>query len=142
MKILTAETCPDCKHKFESSHEMEGVEPIRNEGKIKEIKSSQQILEEPKEVIKEVIKIEKVAPSDSPFYTCSDGNCEMDGLHKNKNYTKRPKEKCKNCESLNGSKKCKNCGNKDENEFETLEADELDDLGIPEPLEKEHTHED
>ena len=133
--------CPNCKEKVSidiDKLEMKAPKELQNAS----TETNQVLLEKPKPEIKEVIKIEKVAPSDSPFYTCSDGNCEMDGLHKNKNYTKRPKEKCKNCESLNGSKKCKNCGNKDENEFETLEAEELDDLGIPEPLEKEHTHED
>ena len=135
--------CPNCKEKvtIDLDKATKVIEPKQLENQTRESQTTQ-LLEKPKEIIKEVIKIEKVAPSDSPFYTCSDGNCEMDGLHKNKNYTKRPKEKCKNCESLNGSKKCKNCGNKDENEFETLEAEELDDLGIPEPLEKEHSHED
>ena len=140
MKVLTEENCPHCKKSFESSHQLDNLEPAINQGKIKEVQGTQQnTIQEVKEPeIKEVVKT--VVPSDEPFYTCANGNCDK-GMHKNPNYTKKPNKKCKNCDSLNGNKKCKNCGNSDEEEFEELDSDELNDLGIPEPPEHDHTHE-
>ena len=91
MKLLEDITCPNCKKDFTKETDLDKMtkaEPIQTNNPTI-TGGTNQVLEQPKEVIKEVIKEVKVAPSDSPFYTCSDGNCEMDGLHKNKNYTKR-----------------------------------------------------
>ena len=139
MKLLTKESCPHCKKDFDSQHELENLEPAFAKGKIQEIESNapQQLQQEIKEVIKEVEKT--VSPDDSPYFECSNGDCG-EKMHRNPNYKRRPKEKCKNCDSLNGSKNCKNCGNQDGEEFETLEKEELDELKIPEPKEVEHTH--
>ena len=138
MKILTAETCPDCKHKFESSHEMEGVEPIRNEGKIKEFKGSQQILEKPKEKEPET-KIETVIEDFKPNYECPDGNCP-DLVHPNKNYRRKPKGKCTNCDQFTKNKdgKCPWCKGTD---IEEVDPEDLEELGISNPPEVEHKHE-
>ena len=140
MKILTKEDCPHCKKSFESSHDMDNIEPAINKGQIKEVQSTtNQVLEtvEPKIIEKEVIKA--VSPADEPFYTCKNGNCDV-GMHKNPNYSKKPNKKCKNCDSLNGSKKCKNCGNSDKEEFEDIDDEDLESLGIPMPVEQEHNH--
>lgn len=118
-------------------------------------------MQEPKEVIKEVIKevpvekivekrvevpvekiikvpqpypvekiVEKrheVAPNYLPSYNCSQG-C----THQNKNYSKRVKSKCYNCDQFNKNEtgKCSWCGSTDLN---PIDKDELTDLGIPLP---------
>lgn len=141
MKVLTEENCPHCKKSFESSHELENLEPKITKGKIKELESTaaQQTVQEVKEPeIKEVVKA--VSPSDEPYFACKNGSCGE--LHDNPNYTKLPDKKCKNCDTLNGIKKCKNCKNSDPEEFEEIEKEDLTGLGIPEPKEHEHSHED
>ena len=75
-----------------------------------------------------------VAPSDEPYTNCKTCN----GLHANSNYKTRPNKKCENCGSIHGSKVCKNCGN---SEFEEIDTDELNELGIPEPGATTEDHE-
>lgn len=128
--------CPNCKEKVAIDiDKLEVKQPKELENTTSEGQQTQQII---KPEIKEIEKIvEKVKiPSDQPFYECKD----CDSLHKNKNYSVRPNKKCNNCDSLNGPKNkgCKNCGN---TEFEELDEDQLDDLGIPKPAEHEHEHE-
>lgn len=138
LKVIEEIECPGCKHKFDKTTDLSDlknvpVTKIENKAKIKEVieeGQTSQIIE--KEKIVEKVKI----PSDQPFYECKD----CDSLHKNKNYSVRPNKKCNNCDSLNGPKNkgCKNCGN---TEFEELDEDQLDDLGVPKPEEHEHEHE-
>lgn len=141
MKIEGDTSCPHCKKEHTASFDLDKLDiktptsPLIN---AVATGNPQQLLE-PKEIIKEVEKITKVSPSDEPFFSCANGNCSK-GLHKNPNYSKAPNKKCKNCDSLNGNKKCKNCGNSDEEEFEELDNNELENLGIPLPEEKEHDH--
>ena len=140
MKILTEETCPHCKKGFESQKDLDNIEPVVNKGKIKEIESTSQVtIQEEKPIEKIIEKIKAVAPKDQPFFECKDGNCG-DKMHTNPNYKTRPNKKCKNCESLNGGEVCKNCGNTDKDEFDELDEDELNDLGIPTPKNVEHEH--
>jgi len=147
MKLVEDIDCPHCKKQFTKETDLDSLEhtePIQTTNP--KVSGTAQILEtikkEPEKSESE-IKIETVAPKDEPFFECKNGNCG-EGLHRNKNYSKAPNQKCKNCDSLNGSTKCKNCGNKDPEEFEELEIDELKELGIPIPeiKEHEHTHED
>lgn len=131
--------CPHCKEKVSfdfDNIEMKQPKTLENSS----ADAPQQLLEKPIEKSEPEIKIETVAPKDEPFFECKNGNCG-EGLHRNKNYSKAPNQKCKNCDSLNGSTKCKNCGNKDPEEFEELEIDELKELGIPIPEPLEHSHE-
>jgi len=137
MKLLTAEVCPKCKHQFESEKEMEGLEPSKNKGKIEKIISTEKEEKpEVKEVIKEVVKTQ--TPAHIPSFKCKDGNCGL--MHKNPNYTKKIKGKCTNCGQFtsNTDSECPFCNQK---EYDEIEEDELKDLGIPEPLDKEiHDH--
>ena len=122
-----------------------------------DMKESLPLATDPKEIIKEVIKevpkieyrdrpvekivevpkpypvekiVEKrkeVAPDYLPSYNCSEG-C----THRNKNYTKRVKSKCDNCDQFNKNEtgKCAWCGSTD---LSPIDKDELLDLGIPLP---------
>jgi len=132
--------CPHCKEKVKIDLEKMSMDKVTNSDLQNTTATSgaaQQVLEKPEPEIKEVIKV--LAPKDSPYFECKDGNCG-DGVHKNENYTKIPDEKCSNCGSLNGNKKCKNCGNTDPEEFEKQDTEELNELGIYSPTEHEHKH--
>ena len=99
---------------------------------------TQQIQKEPevKEVTKTVIEDFK------PNYECPNGNCDV-GVHKNKNFKKRPKGKCTNCNQFakHESGTCPWCK---KDEVEPIDPEELDELGIAKPPEEEyegHDHE-
>lgn len=119
--------CPGCKEKFELEVKQKTPKVIieqQETTRIKEIEES-----------KEVAKPKLLVPSDEPFYPCKD----CDTMHKNPNYRQRPNKKCENCGSHNGpnNKTCKNCSSK---EFEEIDEDALDELGIPR-VENGSTHE-
>ena len=137
MKLLTKEICPKCKHDFESEKDLENFDLKKNVGTIKELKDDPiktPDMPEVKEVIKEVVKI----PSHIPKFKCKDGNCGL--MHDNKNYTSKIKGKCTNCGQFTGdiNSECPFCNQK---EFDELDEDELNDLGIPEPKGGTHDHE-
>ena len=138
MKLEGPATCPGCGKDHDVSFDLDKLkgEPV-NIAEPKVIHD-----EKPTEVEKPKpeLKIKTVSPQDEPFYKCKNGNCGK-GAHPNPNYKVIPKEKCENCGTLNGQKVCKNCGNKDEENFNTLDEDELTELGIPSPKEEEHDHE-
>ena len=127
--------CPHCQKEITIDADKMKV---TNGPKEAEAKQQAQILEKPepeiKEVIKEVVKI----PSTIPAYKCKDGNCGK--MHPNPNYTKKIVGKCSNCGQFTGdlNSECPFCN---KNEYEEIEEDELNDLGIPEPKEAEHDHE-
>ena len=84
--------------------------------------------------------IEKpVPPSYQPSYKCKDGKCGQN--HVNPNYTTTIKGKCDNCGQYgpDNSGPCFWC---QDGNFEEVEPEELEDLGIlpPEPL--KHLHEE
>ena len=141
MKLLSKEKCPGCKNEFESEHELESFEPIRNKGKIENIIDNSKIEKKEPEIIeKEVTKT--VIEDFKPNYECPNGNCDV-GVHKNKNFKKRPKGKCTNCEqfSKHDSGTCPWCK---KDEIEPIDSEELDELGIAKPPEQEyegHDHE-
>jgi len=61
-------------------------------------------------------------------------------MHKNPNYTKQIKGKCTNCGQFtsNTDSECPFCNKK---EYDEMDEDELKELGIPEPLDKDiHDH--
>lgn len=135
---ITTEKLTDACKNGTCGHPHEFIVPI-NESKAKANISINE--EKPMEIktpeIREVEKIiEKVkVPSHIPKIKCKD--CK--GTHENPNYTKRPKFKCNNCSSLNPDAECLTC-NKGE-EFEEMSDEDLDELGIPSPKEREHVHE-
>lgn len=131
--------CPHCKKDVEIDiDKLEVTQPKPIENASTTAQQTQQIVKP--EIPEPKIEIKTVAPSDEPFYQCKNGECGK-GVHKNPNYSKAPNKKCKNCDSLNGKKACKNCGNTDEEEFDELSAEELEDLKIPLPEIHEHEHE-
>lgn len=128
--------CPNCKKpvafdvdKLEMKKEDLEIENAQASGQ-----TTTQIQKEPEVIEKEIIK--SVPSSDQPYYECKD----CDNMHKNPNYKIKPNQKCSNCGSLNRpkAKGCKNCGN---TEFEEVDNDELNELGVPEPELVEHDHE-
>ena len=92
-----------------------------------------QQIEKPPE-IKEVAKT--VIEDFKPNYECPNGDCDV-GVHKNKNFKKRPKGKCKNCDQFakHESGTCPWCK---KDEIEAIDSEELDDLGIARAPEIEH----
>ena len=136
MKVLTEETCPHCKKGFESAHELDNLEPKIPQGKIKSIENTPQVMQQVEPEIKEVIKEVTKIPSFIPQYKCKDGRCG--NIHPNPDYTTRPNKKCENCGQFNAGDTCIWCGNK---EFEELDDEELNDMGIPTPKPFEHDHE-
>ena len=129
--------CPHCKEKVEI--DIDKLEVKQPKALDNASSTSQQTIQEEKPIEKIIEKIKAVAPKDQPFFECKDGNCG-DKMHTNPNYKTRPNKKCKNCDSLNGGEVCKNCGNTDKDEFDELDEDELNDLGIPTPKNVEHEH--
>lgn len=78
-------------------------------------------------VEKIVEKTKAIAPEHLPAYTCVNG-CN----HPNKNYKKRVKGKCRNCDqfSKNDNGKCTWCGSDD---IEPISKEDLSDIGVPLP---------
>src|SRR5579872_6123371 len=163
MKNLSTKVDSDTYDEFIDSCNNSGNTPSEELRELvkNSLNGSSDDIQEPKEIIKEVIKevpkieyrdkivekrvevpkpypVEKViekrvevpkitAPEYLPNYTCSQG-CN----HPNKNYKKRPKSKCSNCDQFNKleSGNCVWCGSDDLN---PIDKDELNDLGIPSP---------
>jgi hypothetical protein len=90
---------------------------------------------EPKEKI-----IEKaVPPSYQPNYKCKDGKCGQN--HANPNYTTMIQGKCDNCGQY-GPDAAGPCFWCKEGNFEEVDPEELEELGIQAPEPVEHSHED
>jgi len=136
MKI--AGDCPHCKEKIDIDIDKLTLKQKDTELKNTEASQQQTIQEITVPEVKEVVKEKMIIPSHIPGYECSDGNCG--NIHPNQNYKKRVKAKCSNCGQFtpNPDKNCPWCNNK---EFEELEDDELEELGIPEPENNHHDHE-
>lgn len=128
--------CPNCKKPI--AFDVDKLDP--KAVKVEELQNTSvsgqrtQQIEKPQEPPKP--KIETVIEDFKPNYECPNGNCDV-GVHKNKNFKKRPKGKCKNCEqfSKHDSGTCPWCK---KDEIEPLDPEELDDLGIVKPPEQEH----
>jgi len=129
--------CPNCKEKVSidiDKLEVKAPKPLENAS----TESKQILLEKPVEKEPQA-KIETVIEEFKPSYECPDGDCDV-GVHKNKNYKKRPKGKCTNCDQFTKNDKgtCPWCKS---TEIEELEPDYLEELGIASPPEVEHIHE-
>ena len=133
--------CPGCKKDLTLDTETLDVSKLQ-ESQVKNATVSptqQVILEKPEEKPKPEVKIETVIEDFKPNYECPNGNCDI-GVHKNKNFKKRPKGKCTNCNQFTKHDKgtCPWCKS---TEIEELDPEELDELGIDTPPEQEHDHE-
>ena len=125
--------CTNCKEKVTidiEKLEMKMTKTLENAS----TDGQSQILEKPEVIEKEVIKT--VIEDFKPNYECPDGNCEI-GVHKNKNYKKKAKGKCTNCDQFTKHSKgtCPWCK---KNEIDELEEGELEELGIIEPIIDDH----
>ena len=82
---------------------------------------------QPYQVEKRVEVPKVIPPEHLPAYTCSQG-CN----HTNKNYKKRVRSKCSNCDQFNklASGSCAWCGSTD---LDPIDKEELQQLGIPLP---------
>lgn len=136
MKIEGETTCPGCKKDHPVEIDIDNLDikkveipQVRNP-RVESQQMTQQI-EKPVEKIKEVLKV----PSYIPKYKCK--NCKEN--HKNKEYRQAPKFKCSNCGQFSpNDDSCIWC---DGNDFDEIDEDELQDLGIDSPEELEHEHE-
>ena len=133
--------CPNCKKPI--SFDVDKLDP--KSVKVPELENASvtgqktQQIEKPPDIIeKEVTKT--VIEDFKPNYECPNGDCDV-GVHKNKNFKKRPKGKCTNCEqfSKHESGTCPWCK---KDEIEAIDPEELDDLGIAKPPEQEHEEHD
>ena len=130
--------CPNCKEKVSidiDKLEMKAPKELQNPS----TETQQVLIEKPVEKEPE-IKIETVIENFKPGFECPDDNCEV-GVHKNKNYSKRVKGKCTNCDQFTKLDKGKCPWCKKTDTIESIEQEELEDLGIEMPPEVEHTHE-
>jgi len=141
MKIVADTTCPGCKKTHEVEIDIDKLDVKAPPASTSNPSSSQTtILEQkPLEKPEPEIKIETVIEDFKPNYECPDGDCEI-GVHKNKNYKRKPKGKCANCDQFtkNKSGTCPWCKG---TEIDEVDPEELDNLGILNPPEVEHTHE-
>lgn len=130
--------CPNCKKPI--AFDVDKLTMKKEPGEIENPQASgqttTQIQKEPEVIEKIVEKV--IAPNDQPFFKCK--NCG--DAHKNTNYSVKPNKECQNCKNLNGEKVCSKCGNKDPEEFEEKSDEELEEMNIPFPEEKEHKHEE
>ena len=133
--------CPNCKEKVSidiDKLEMKAPKELQNPS----TETQQVLIEKPVEKEPE-IKIETVIENFKPGFECPDDNCEV-GVHKNKNYSKRVKGKCTNCDQFTKYDKgtCPWCEKEDV--IESMDSEELEELGIKNPIEQTHeghTHE-
>jgi hypothetical protein len=136
LKIVGETTCPNCKKDHEAAFDVDNMDIKKVEVPIirnATVQGGQETIQQIKEVEKIVEKFK--VPSNIPKYKCK--NCDKN--HKNKDYHEPPKFKCANCGQFSSSgDECIWCDGK---EFDELDEDELEDLGIPEPKEEEHDHE-
>lgn len=134
--------CPHCKKGITLDTEKMEVLEVTKQAENPTIQNkTNQVLEKPIEPeIKTEIKT--VIEDFKPGYECPDGNCEI-GVHKNKNYSKRVKGKCSNCDQFTKHDKGK-CPWCKQDQIEPIEQEELEELGIEMPQideHEEHIHE-
>lgn len=127
--------CPNCKKPLAfdvDKLEVKQQQPTTVPNASVTGQQTQQIEKPPemKEVPKTVIEDFK------PNYECPNGDCDV-GVHKNKNFKKRPKGKCTNCDQFakHESGTCPWCK---KDEIQPIDSEELDELGIAKPPEQEH----
>ena len=127
--------CPNCKEKVAidiDKLEIKTPKTLENAS----AEGLTQILEEKPKEPEIKIETKTVIEDFKPGYECPDGDCEI-GVHKNKNYSKRVKGKCTNCNQFTKHDKGK-CPWCKKEEIEPIEQEELEELGIEMPQIDEH----
>ncbi len=135
MKLVEDIDCPHCKKPFTKETDLDKLDNVETTKTTNaSVNTTQQILEKPE--IKEKIVEKTVIEDFKPNYECPNGDCDV-GVHKNKNYKKRPKGKCENCGQFTKHEKgvCPWCKG---NEIEEVNPEDLDELGIMAPQIDEH----
>lgn len=140
MKIIGDTTCPGCKKDHQVELDIDNLDikridlPSVNNVAVTPTTTNPYPIQQQVQTIEKVKEITKI-PSNIPGYKCK--NCNK--VHKNQNYTQKPKFKCQNCGQFSvNSDSCIWCEGKD---FDEIDEDELQELGIEEPQEQEHEHE-
>jgi len=80
-------------------------------------------------------------PSFMPGEYCASGNCEIGGVHPNKNYKTKPEKRCKNCMNMAPGRapRCAWCGEQDN--WEEMDDEDLENFGIELPrIMEAHVH--
>jgi len=135
LKIKGSVECPNCNKKHDAELDIDKL--TMEQVKTAEIKNPQDsgtsTVLETKPEVKPEPKI--LPPIHVPAFKCTGSDCGE--IHKNPNYFKRVKGKCKNCDQFSRDKEgdCPWC--REKNSIEEIDDDELDELGIPKPLERE-----
>jgi len=138
MNLEGSTTCPHCKKDHDVAFNLDKLDTkaTPSQANNASISGTGTILEEkPKEIEKIVEKT--VIEDFKPNYECPNGNCDL-GVHKNTNYKKKPKGKCTNCDQFTKHSKgtCPWCKKNDT--IEEIDKEELEELGIEEPIIDEH----
>lgn len=144
MKLTGDTECPGCKKTHKVEFDLDKLD-VKQPSKLENMDAggSSVTVQQVKPIEPEkIIETKTVIEDFKPNYECPDGNCDV-GVHKNKNYSKRVKGKCTNCDQFtkNDNGVCPWC-NKDE--IEEIDEDTLTDLGISMPQiveHEEHNHE-
>lgn len=146
MKLIADTTCPGCKKNHEVEIDIDKLDVKTPPSSTTNAQASDQTTQQVEKLIEPEIKIETktVIEDFKPNYECPDGNCTEGGVHRNKNHTKKVKGKCNNCDQFTKYDKgtCPWCEKNDT--IEEIDSEELEELGIKNPLEvehEEHTHE-
>lgn len=134
--------CPHCKGKVKVEVEREpATVKLQKQQSLEDLEATiEKAIEKriPKQEKKEEKppEVKTVAPAYQPKHLCKGKDCEG---HKNPNYSMRVKKKCTQCDQFapDSVKKCPWCDN---DEFDDLDDDDLDSMGIPKP-EHDHEHE-
>lgn len=135
MKIVGETTCPNCQKAHEAALDLDKFEPKVTTSVIQNPSISSPTATVTSVLAEEKPKVITKIPSYIPNYKCK--NCGNN--HKNKDYSVRPKFKCSKCGQFSpDGELCAWCKSK---EFDEIDEEELDDLGIPEPEEHEHEEE-
>jgi len=132
LKITGETTCPNCKKEHEVNFDIDKLDVKNNTPVLTNVSTqgttSTIQIEQPKVETKVVTKV----PSYIPKYKCK--SCNEN--HKNKDYSQKPRFKCEKCGQFSpDGQSCLWCDGKD---FDELDDEELEEMGIEEPAEKEH----
>jgi len=135
------EKCPGCGDtlkipKRPATHTIYEQDNDRTVNKLDELEKlvKEKLLSPPKEPEKKEKEI--LVPNYMPSYVCKGEGCEG---HDNPNYRRRVEKRCTNCNMWGGPKNAKKCAMCGSTDFEDVDEEELDTLGIPKPG---HSHED
>ena len=134
-KVIGKTVCTDCNKEHDVELELNDIEltQLKTPKVTAATIETNETPQEPKPKIKTEFKV----PSYIPSASCKNGSCGKN--HKNKNYQNAPNQKCENCGQFSfNAKSCPFCNNE---EFEEIDRETLEDLGIPIPEEHDHDHE-